>query len=91
MFFSTRRNILFPLFQLQAIFFSTEIFKDAGLETSEAQSATLGMGGMNVAMTIISLILVEKAGRKALMLVGLGVMLICTTLLLICLLVKVIL
>ena len=47
------------------------------------------MGGMNVAMTIISLILIEKAGRKTLMLSGLGVMLICTTCLLICLLVKV--
>jgi len=71
-----------------AIFFSTEIFKDAGLTTQDAQSATLGMGGMNVAMTIISLILIEKAGRKTLMLSGLGVMLICTTCLLICLLVK---
>ena len=47
------------------------------------------MGGMNVAMTIISLILIEKAGRKTLMLSGLGVMLISTTCLLICLLVKV--
>merc|ERR1712179_892483 len=71
-----------------AIFFSTEIFKDAGLTTQDAQSATLGMGGMNVAMTIISLILIEKAGRKTLMLSGLGVMLICTTCLLICLLVE---
>merc|ERR1712018_810626 len=70
-----------------AIFFSTEIFKDAGLSTQDAQSATLGMGGMNVAMTIISLILIEKAGRKTLMLSGLTVMLICTTCLLICLLV----
>ena len=73
----------------QAIFFSTEIFKDAGLSTQDAQSATLGMGGMNVAMTIISLILIEKAGRKTLMLSGLGVMLISTTCLLICLLVQV--
>merc|ERR1712018_538751 len=70
-----------------AVFFSTEIFKDAGLSTQDAQSATLGMGGMNVAMTIISLVLIEKAGRKTLMLTGLGIMLICTTCLLICLVV----
>merc|ERR1712024_381864 len=57
-----------------AIFYSTSIFKDAGLDDSQAQSATLGMGAMNVAMTIISLILIEKAGRKTLMLSGLSVM-----------------
>ena len=71
-----------------AIFFSTDIFKDAGLSAQNAQSATLGMGGMNVLMTIISLILIERAGRKTLMLSGLVVMLICTTSLLICLIIK---
>jgi len=68
-----------------AIFYSTSIFRDAGLNDSQAQSATLGMGAMNVAMTVISLILIEKAGRKTLMLSGLSVMIICTTVLLICL------
>merc|ERR1712079_747582 len=68
-----------------AIFHSTSIFRDAGLNDSQAQSATLGMGAMNVAMTVISLILIEKAGRKTLMLSGLSVMIICTTVLLICL------
>ena len=55
------------------------------MNDSQAQSATLGMGAMNVAMTVISLILIEKAGRKTLMLSGLSVMIICTTVLLICL------
>ena len=68
-----------------AIFYSTSIFRDAGLDDSQAQSATLGMGAMNVAMTVISLILIEKAGRKTLMLSGLSVMIVCTTILLICL------
>ena len=68
-----------------AIFFSTSIFTSAGLNESEAQSATLGMGAMNVAMTFISLVLIEKAGRKTLMLAGLTIMLITTTILLICL------
>jgi len=68
-----------------AMFFSTSIFTSAGLNESEAQSATLGMGSMNVAMTFISLVLIEKAGRKTLMVVGLSIMLVTTTVLLICL------
>merc|ERR1739844_447213 len=68
-----------------AIFFSTSIFTSAGLDEKGAQSATLGMGAMNVAMTFVSLALIEKAGRKTLMLVGLSVMVVCTTMLLICL------
>ena len=70
-----------------AIFFSTKIFEEAGLSSQSAQSATLGMGGMNVAMTFISLVMIEKAGRKTLMLSGLVIMLISTTSLLACLLV----
>merc|ERR1712088_889590 len=64
-----------------AIFFSTSIFTSAGLTEKGAQSATLGMGGMNVAMTFVSLALIEKAGRKVLMLSGLSLM-ICMTILL---------
>merc|ERR1711881_196430 len=65
-----------------AIFYSTKIFKLAGLGAQESQSATLGMGSMNVLMTIVSLILIEKAGRKTLMLIGLVAMFLMTTLLL---------
>ena len=72
-----------------AIFFSTSIFTEAGLDEHAAQSATLGMGAMNVAMTVISLILIEKAGRKTLMITGLVIMLLTTVMLLICLLVAV--
>merc|ERR1712176_888490 len=68
-----------------AIFFSTSIFSSAGLSESDAQSATLGMGAMNVAMTFVSLVLIEKAGRKTLMLIGLSVMVVCTSMLLVCL------
>jgi MFS transporter, SP family, solute carrier family 2 (facilitated glucose transporter), member 1 len=71
------------------IYFSTDIFTSAGLGTETAQYATLGMGGMNVLMTIISLILIERAGRKTLMLVGLIGMLIDVILLTICLYFKV--
>ena len=72
-----------------AIFFSTKIFTEAGLDETQAQSATLGMGAMNVAMTFVSLVLIEKAGRKTLMITGLSVMVVTTTMLLICLLLAV--
>lgn len=71
------------------MFFSTSIFKSAGLSESEAQYATLGMGGMNVLMTFVSLALIEIAGRKTLMLAGLGAMLVTTCFILICLAVAV--
>merc|ERR1712080_274967 len=48
--------------------------------------ATLGMGAMNVAMTFVSLVLIEKAGRKILMISGLTVMVIMTIMLLVSLL-----
>merc|ERR550517_1829128 len=69
-----------------AIFYSTEIFKNAGLDPQASQSATLGMGTMNVLMTFVSLVLIEKAGRKTLMIIGLCSMLVMTTLLLVSLL-----
>merc|ERR1719373_1170471 len=65
-----------------AIFYSTSIFKEAGLDAQASQSATLGMGTMNVLMTFVSLVLIEKAGRKTLMLIGLVGMCLMTTLLL---------
>eukprot|EP00095_Tigriopus_kingsejongensis_P004031 maker-scaffold5_size1054832-snap-gene-3.8 protein:Tk04031 transcript:maker-scaffold5_size1054832-snap-gene-3.8-mRNA-1 annotation:"solute carrier family facilitated glucose transporter member 1-like" len=68
-----------------AMFFSTSIFMSAGLDEAASQSATLGMGGMNVAMTVLSLIMIEKAGRKTLMITGLVIMCLTTTCLLICL------
>lgn len=70
---------------LQAIFFSTDIFLSAGLTKEVAMQATLGMGAVNVLMTIVSLILVEKAGRRTLHLVGLGGMAVITVILTLCL------
>ncbi|CAB3256001.1 unnamed protein product [Arctia plantaginis] len=62
-----------------AIYFSTDVFrKQAKLTTSQSQYATLGMGGMNVVMTVISLFLVEAAGRKSLLLAGFGGMFVST-------------
>jgi len=69
-----------------AIFYSTGIFEKAGLNDEASQGATLGMGSMNVLMTVVSLVLIEKAGRKTLMIAGLCSMLVMTTLLLVSLL-----
>ncbi|XP_066251240.1 solute carrier family 2, facilitated glucose transporter member 3-like isoform X3 [Euwallacea similis] len=63
------------------MFFSSQIFQMAGLNDENATYATLGMGGINVLMTIVSLFLVEKAGRKTLLLIGFGGMAIDTALL----------
>ncbi|VDM42003.1 unnamed protein product [Toxocara canis] len=65
-----------------AMFFSTSIFEGAGLGQN-AIYATLGMGACNVAMTIISVYLVDhpKFGRRLLLLIGLAGMLITSVLL----------
>ncbi|XP_076387628.1 solute carrier family 2, facilitated glucose transporter member 1 isoform X1 [Megachile rotundata] len=67
------------------MFFSTKIFMMAQLDKNAAQNATMGVGAMNVLMTFISLILVERAGRKTLLLIGFGGMFIDTALLAVCL------
>lgn len=54
-----------------------------------SQIATIAMGAMNVAMTVISTLLVEAAGRKTLLLVGFGGMFIDTILLTVALLIVV--
>lgn len=68
------------------MFFSSKIFKMAGLNDDNSTYATLGMGGINVFMTIVSLVLVEKAGRKTLLLLGFAGMTVDTLLLTICML-----
>lgn len=67
------------------IFFSTQIFESAGLTKTVALYATLGTGVINVFMTLVSLVLVERAGRRTLHLTGLGGMAAITLLLTICL------
>ena len=57
---------------LQVIYYSTNIFQNAGLFHAAAQYATIGTGVVNVAMTFVSAILVDRAGRRTLHLFGLG-------------------
>ncbi|XP_071518451.1 solute carrier family 2, facilitated glucose transporter member 1-like isoform X2 [Panulirus ornatus] len=70
------------------IFFSTKIYESAGLSEEASLNATIAMGTMNVLMTFASLVMVERFGRKTLMLAGLSGMVIDVFLLFICLLLK---
>ncbi|XP_052082052.1 solute carrier family 2, facilitated glucose transporter member 3-like isoform X1 [Mytilus californianus] len=54
------------------IYYSTEIFEGAGLSKASAQYATVGVGGVNVAMTFVSALIMDRAGRRTLHLIGLG-------------------
>jgi len=63
------------------MFFSTKIFEMARMSTDGAKYATLGMGTLNVIMTLISLFLVELSGRKTLLLIGFSAMFVDTVLL----------
>ncbi|XP_056407646.1 solute carrier family 2, facilitated glucose transporter member 4-like [Hyla sarda] len=64
---------------INAIFYySTDIFSKAGVE--QPIYATIGAGIVNVAFTVVSLFLVERAGRRTLHLVGLAGMITCALL-----------
>ncbi|XP_029437858.1 solute carrier family 2, facilitated glucose transporter member 4 isoform X1 [Rhinatrema bivittatum] len=64
---------------INAIFYySTSIFKNAGVE--KPVYATIGAGVVNMVFTIISLFLVERAGRRTLHLLGLAGMSTCAIL-----------
>uniref|UniRef100_A0A0N4ZUW5 MFS domain-containing protein n=1 Tax=Parastrongyloides trichosuri TaxID=131310 RepID=A0A0N4ZUW5_PARTI len=56
-----------------AMFYSTEIFKSAGLKGNAPVYATIGMGFVNVIQTVLSTWLVDhpKFGRRSLHLIGL--------------------
>ncbi|RWS05689.1 solute carrier family 2: facilitated glucose transporter member 1-like isoform X3 [Dinothrombium tinctorium] len=68
-----------------AMYFSTDIFEKAGLVKKEALYSTMGMGVINVAMTLVSLILVDRCGRRTLHLFGLAGMAVTTVILTLCL------
>ncbi|XP_029437482.1 solute carrier family 2, facilitated glucose transporter member 3-like isoform X2 [Rhinatrema bivittatum] len=61
---------------INAVFYySTSIFRDSNVK--EPVYATIGAGIVNVVFTVVSLFLVERAGRRTLHLVGLGGMTFC--------------
>jgi len=52
------------------IYFSPRVFELAGLDTSSALLSTAGIGMVNLIFTIIGMTLIDKHGRKTLMLIG---------------------
>ncbi|KAF6021315.1 Glut1 [Bugula neritina] len=54
------------------VFYSTSIFVAANLPHADAQYATLGLGGVMIIVTSISVVLIERLGRRTLHLHGLG-------------------
>uniref|UniRef100_A0A8C8SD40 Major facilitator superfamily (MFS) profile domain-containing protein n=1 Tax=Pelusios castaneus TaxID=367368 RepID=A0A8C8SD40_9SAUR len=72
---------------INAVFYySTGIFEKAGVK--EPVYATIGAGVVNTVFTVVSLFLVERAGRRTLHLVGLGGMALCAVLMTIALTLK---
>lgn len=58
---------------INAIFYySFNLFKHAGLDKTAAAHATSGVGGTMIVMTIITIPLMDRIGRRTLHLVGLG-------------------
>lgn len=52
------------------IYFAPRVFGVAGLDASSALLSTAGIGLVNLTMTILGMYLIDKAGRRALMLIG---------------------
>lgn len=69
---------------INAVFFySTQMFQLAGVPKDKSDLVTVGMGVVNVVMTLVSLLLIERLGRRILHLLGLTGMLICSIVLVI--------
>uniref|UniRef100_A0A8C6Z6Q4 Solute carrier family 2, facilitated glucose transporter member 3 n=1 Tax=Nothoprocta perdicaria TaxID=30464 RepID=A0A8C6Z6Q4_NOTPE len=72
---------------INAVFYySTGIFERAGI--TQPVYATIGAGVVNTVFTVVSLFLVERAGRRTLHLVGLGGMAVCAVLMTVALALK---
>lgn len=54
------------------IYYSTNIFETAGLSPDAAQYSTLATGAVNVCMTFVSALMMDRLGRRSLHLLGLG-------------------
>ncbi|GIX94028.1 glucose transporter type 1 [Caerostris extrusa] len=74
---------------INAVFYySTGLFMNAGLSQAVSHYATMGVGVIMVVMTLVSIPLMDRAGRRTLHLYGLGGMFICSIFITISLLVK---
>ena len=56
----------------QIFYYSTSLFISVGLDEDEATYATTSVGGVMVVMTLVSVPLMDRAGRRTLYLLGLA-------------------
>ncbi|VVC86350.1 unnamed protein product, partial [Leptidea sinapis] len=56
----------------QVFYYSTSLFTSSGLTEESAKFATMGIGAIMVGMTLVSLPLMDRTGRRTLHLYGLG-------------------
>ena len=57
------------------IYYGPEVFKQAGFTSNTAQlGAQVGLGVVNLLFTIVAILLIDKVGRRALLLWGSGIM-----------------
>ncbi|KAL8601902.1 hypothetical protein ACOMHN_020637 [Nucella lapillus] len=63
------------------IYYSTTVFEGAGLSKGVSQYATVATGAVNVGWTFVSAALIDKLGRRTLMITGLGGMFVFTVVL----------
>ncbi|CAF4399446.1 unnamed protein product, partial [Adineta steineri] len=70
------------------IYYSLSIFQSAGFSKEVSSYANLGLGGANIIVTIISVFLMDRLGRRILHLTGIGGMFITSLILVISLLVQ---
>uniref|UniRef100_A0A2K5F8L3 Solute carrier family 2, facilitated glucose transporter member 5 n=1 Tax=Aotus nancymaae TaxID=37293 RepID=A0A2K5F8L3_AOTNA len=54
-------------------YYADTIYTSAGVEAADSQYVTVGAGVVNVVMTVISAVLVERLGRRLLLLAGYGI------------------
>lgn len=73
----------------QVFYYSTEIFVGSGLTPENAKLSTIGIGAIMVGMTLVSIPLMDRTGRRTLHLYGLGGMFIFSIFITISFLIKV--
>lgn len=73
--YTTSKTKEIYLLGINAVFFYTNIiFKSAGFDNDTATKISVAIGLLNVIMTLVSMSLMDKLGRKTLMVYGFGIM-----------------
>ncbi|KER25750.1 hypothetical protein T265_06853 [Opisthorchis viverrini] len=58
---------------VEVVYYSVELFKVNGLTDEQATYTTIGIGGFMLLITIVSIFIIERAGRRILLIGGLAV------------------